>query len=294
MTSVLDENVFNIAIKGTFDDGQEIVKGVFNDIEFKNRYHLGAVNSINWARVLAQVVYYVYAYFRVCRSADATVVDYAIPTGNFGDIFAGFVARKILGAGRIGRLILATNENDILSRFVLQGDYSKSEVVPTVSPSMDIQLASNFERYLYYLNDADPLKTKSDMEAFTSQGGLTFSSEKLSRIKEDFLSQRVSETETVDTIREFHKKTGYVLDPHTAVGVHAALDKRRKDVPMVSLATAHPGKFGEAVSRAIGKQELPESLKNLAGKQTRCTLLNADLQEIKEFVQKNAIVPRNL
>ncbi len=290
MTSVLDENVFNIAIKGTFDDGQEIVKGIFNDIDFKSRYNLGAINSINWARVLAQVVYYIYAYLRVSQAENTKVVDFSIPTGNFGDIFAGFVARKILGDGKIGKLVLATNENDILSRFVLNGEYSKSEVVPTVSPSMDIQMASNFERYLYYLNDADPDKTKIDMETFASLGVLSFSSAKFSRVKNDFSSQRVAEAETVETIRQFHEKTGYVLDPHTAVGVHAALNKRREHVPMVSLATAHPGKFGEAVSRAIGEQKLPETLQDLVGKKTRCSLLNADVNEIKEFIQHNAMV----
>jgi threonine synthase len=199
------------------------------------------------------------------------------------------VAREMLGREKISQLILATNENDILSRFVQRGDYSKSEVVPTVSPSMDIQLASNFERYLYYLNDADPIKTKTDIAEFASEGKLSFDDTAFRRIQTDFSSQRVDESETIDTIRKFYNNSGYVLDPHTAVGVCAALNKKRANVPVVSLATAHPGKFGDAVSRAIGERQLPESLKNLVGKKTRCTVLNADLREIKEFVQKNAI-----
>lgn len=289
MTSVLDANVFNIAIKGTFDDGQEIVKGIFNDIDFKTRHNLGAVNSINWARVLAQVVYFIYAYLRICQAEKTALVDFSIPTGNFGDIFAGFVARKLVGADKIGQLVLATNENDILSRFVFKGEYSKSAVVPTASPSMDIQMASNFERYLYYLNDSDPDKTKDAMKTFAAHGKLTFDSERLKRVRGDFSSQRVSEAETIDTIREFYQKTGYIVDPHTAVGVHAAISRRRDNVPMVSLATAHPGKFGDAVSLAIGEQKLPEALACLLGKKTECALLNADLNEVKEFVQKNAL-----
>ncbi len=145
-------NVFNIAIHGSFDDGQTIIKKIFSDIEFKNTFNLGAINSINWARVLAQVVYYVHSCLHVAMHEKDSSVDFAIPTGNFGDIFAGFIAKKMLPAGTIRQLVLATNENDILTRFVNNGDYSLGEVKITSSPSMDIQAASNFERYLYYLD----------------------------------------------------------------------------------------------------------------------------------------------
>jgi len=166
MTTVLDANVFNIAIRGSFDDGQTIIKKIFGDIEFKNTHHLGAINSINWARVLAQVVYYVHSCLHVVRHEKDSSVDFSIPTGNFGDIFAGFIAKKMLPAGTIRQLVLATNDNDILCRFVNNGEYSLGEVKITSSPSMDIQAASNFERYLYYLMDSDAARTRELMEEF--------------------------------------------------------------------------------------------------------------------------------
>lgn len=288
MTSVTDANVFNIAIEGTFDDGQAIVKTIFNDIPFKERHHLGAVNSINWARILAQVVYFVYAYFRVSEQEGQGTVDFAVPTGNFGDMFAGFVARVLLGPQRIGRLVLATNDNDILSRFIVDGDYSMSQVVPTCSPSMDIQLASNFERYLYYLNGRDAQRTSQDMDFLAKERHLVFAPEAIARIREDFCARRVSETEVISTIREFYQETGYVLDPHTAVGVKAG-QAFCSTTPMVCLATAHPGKFGAAVSQAIGDQPLPPSLAILSGLPTRCEVLAADSTVIKDFINAHAL-----
>jgi len=166
MTTVTDSNVFNIAIRGTFDDGQAIVKAIFNDLDFKEEQHLGAINSINWARVLAQVVYYVYACLHISSHENDKATDFSVPTGNFGDIFAGFIAKRMLPEGTIRKLMLATNSNDILSRMVSDGDYSLAEVVATSSPSMDIQSASNFERYLYYLLDKEPNRTNQAMAQF--------------------------------------------------------------------------------------------------------------------------------
>lgn len=288
MTSVTDSNVFNIAIQGTFDDGQAIVKAIFNDIPFKERHRLGAVNSINWARILAQVVYYVYAYFRVSEAEGAEAVDFSVPTGNFGDVFAGYVARQMLGPARIGRLILATNDNDILARFVVAGDYSTSQVVPTCSPSMDIQLASNFERYLYYLNDKDAERTAQDMESLSSQRSLRFDQAALARTSQDFSARRVTEAEVIAMIRDFYHETGYVLDPHTAVGVKAGREFAANR-PMICLATAHPGKFGAAVTEAIGEQPLPPSLAALQGRATRCEILAADAAIIKEYIDGHAL-----
>jgi threonine synthase len=285
MTTVTDPNVFNIAVQGTFDDGQAIVKAIFNDIPFKEKYHLGAVNSINWARILAQVVYYVYAYFRT----GATAVDFSIPTGNFGDIFAGYVARRLLPAGAIRRLVLATNENDLLTRFVQQGDYSLGKVVHTSSPSMDIQVASNFERYLFFLYGEDAGKVRTAMADFGRTGRLTFEEPLLRQIQSDFLARSVSEAETEETIRRFHAENGYVLDPHTAVGVNGGLHYREEGVPMVCLATAHPAKFGEAVSRAIGRPPaMPESLAGLHQLESRCELLPAEVKAVKEFMAANS------
>jgi len=288
MTSVTDSNVFNIAIQGTFDDGQAIVKAIFNDITFKEKHRLGAVNSINWARILAQVVYYVYAYFRVSEAEGGASVDFSVPTGNFGDVFAGFVAREMLGRSRISKLILATNDNDILTRFVVDGDYSTSQVRPTCSPSMDIQLASNFERYLYYLNGQDAERTAAAMETLSRSRCLHFDQEAKTKISADLSARRVSEAEVIATIREFYDVTGYVLDPHTAVGVTAGREFATNR-PMICLATAHPGKFNAAVAEAIGEHTLPPSLAALQGLPTRCEILAADTTIIKEFINGHAL-----
>lgn len=286
MTTVIDPNVFNIAVQGTFDDGQAIVKAIFSDIEFKKRHQLGAVNSINWARILAQVVYYVYAFFRT----GAESVDFTVPTGNFGDIFAGYVARRLLPAGCIRRLVLATNENDLLTRFIDKGDYSLGQVVPTSSPSMDIQVASNFERYLYFLYGEDAARTRTAMAEFGQTGRLEFEPALRERIASEFKTRSVSRQETEETIRGFYQQTGYLLDPHTAVGVHAARVHREEKVPMVCLATAHPAKFGEAVTRAIGRPpELPPALADLGQKESRCEVLPAEVEAVKGFIEKRAL-----
>jgi threonine synthase len=290
MTTVIDPNVFNLAIRGTFDDGQSIVKAIFNDIAFKDRYHLGAVNSINWARILAQVVYYIYAWLKINNETGAESIDFSVPTGNFGDIFAGYIAKNLLPDGAIRKLILATNENNLLTRFVNQGDYSLSEVVATSSPSMDIQVASNFERYLYYLYDCDPDRTRKDFEKFSQSGRLSFNAELLRTIQTDFASRSVNEQETLGTIKGFYEEYDYLLDPHTAVGVNAAQKCKSENIPVVCLATAHPAKFGEAVSKAIGKTpELPPGLQGLEDRDTRCEVLNPDIKTIQDFIAKNAL-----
>ena len=291
MTTVIDPNVFNLAIRGTFDDGQAIVKAIFNDIPFKNKFHLGAVNSINWARILAQVVYYVYAWFKVKSETGNESIDFSVPTGNFGDIFAGYIARNLLPRGAIRKLILATNENNLLTRFVTRGDYSVSRVVATSSPSMDIQVASNFERYLYYLYDCDPDRTRKDFEHFAQSGNLSFDANLLGVIQRDFASKSVSESETLDTIKEFYEKHKYLLDPHTAVGVNAAQECSDKGIPVVCLATAHPAKFGAAVTKAIGKSpDLPPALKDLAERESRCEVLDPDVKVVQDYIAGHALL----
>lgn len=288
MTSVLDDNVFNIAIEGSFDDGQAIVKKIFGDVDFKNEYSLGAINSINWARVLAQVVYYIYSYIHVCKHEKIPSMDFSIPTGNFGDIFAGYIAKRMLPEGSIRQLVLATNSNDILSRFVSEGDYSLSDVNITTSPSMDIQAASNFERYLYYLMDSEPARTKELMEQFAREGQIDLSSD-LDQIRRDFVTTAVTNEEVTETISEFYKKYDYILDPHTAIGVKAAMDHNTIGVPMVCLATAHPAKFDAAVNDAIGrKPDVPESLEGILEKESRCVIMNADAKEIATYLKNNA------
>jgi threonine synthase len=282
MITVGDANVHNIAIRGTFDDCQNMVKAMFSDLEFKERYSLGAVNSINWARVLAQVVYYFYAWLRVTDEGDQPV-SFSVPTGNFGDIFAGYVAKRM--GLPMGRLLLATNENNILTRFVNEGDYSLAGVVATVSPSMDIQVASNFERYLYYLFDQDPGRVCSAFAELKEKGSISFTAAEMERVREVFCSATVDQAATLETIGSFNRETGYLLDPHTAVGVRAALDLFPPDTARVCLATAHPAKFGDAVEQAVGTPApVPDSIAALAGMETRCAVMDADLEQVRCFV----------
>jgi threonine synthase len=288
MTTVTDPNVYNLAIRGTFDDGQRIVKEIFGDLEFKKHHALGAVNSINWARVLAQVVYYVYAWARVSAATAQEQVDVSVPTGNFGDIFAGFIAKRM--GLPIRHLVLATNANNILTRFVVDGDYSIGAVHPTLSPSMDIQVASNFERYLYYLYGQDPLRVRTALSDFARTGTLHFSADERRQVAAEFRSQSVDDAAIIDEIRNFHAATGYVLDPHTAVGVRAGRSLASDGVPMICLATAHPAKFPDAVCRAIGRNpDRPASLAGLEERPRRCETIAADTAAVKEFVTRHAL-----
>lgn len=288
MTTVTDANVFNLAITGTFDDGQRIVKEIFGDLEFKSVHALGAVNSINWARVLAQVVYYFYAWGRVLRQTGNRKVAFSVPTGNFGDIFAGYIAKRM--GLPIETLILATNENNILTRFVQNGDYSIGKVVETLSPSMDIQIASNFERYLFFLYNEDANRVCEAMESFGKSGRLEFSEQERKKVAEDLRALSVDKAQTLASIKEFHQATGYVLDPHTAVGVHAGKTLQRAGIPTICLATAHPAKFGDAVIQAIGETPLrPQSLEGIESRDKRCQVVAADTETIKAFVAERAL-----
>jgi threonine synthase len=284
MTTVLDKNVHNIAVNGTFDDCQDIVKSLFNDLPFKKEYALGAVNSINWARVLAQVVYYFYAWARLPERKD---VVFSVPTGNFGDIFAGYLAKRM--GLPVAKLLLATNENNILSRFVASGDYSLGQVVQTLSPSMDIQLASNLERYLYYLFNENPARVREAFAELQQTGRILFSAAEIEQVQSEFLTCTVDEKMTLETIASFYKETGYLLDPHTAVGVRGALERVKDGSAAVCLATAHPAKFGDAVQKATGfPAPLPPALAALEGLETRLEVMEADREKVKRFVQEKA------
>lgn len=287
MTTVTDANVYNIAVNGTFDDCQNIVKTLFSDIPFKQKHSLGAVNSINWARVLAQVVYYFYAWLKITADNPKDVV-FSVPTGNFGDIFAGYVAKRI--GLPLNQLILATNENNILTRMINAGDYSTGEVVATLSPSMDIQVASNFERYLFYLFDEDPARVNSALASFATTGRMEFTAAEHERVRQDFSSCSVDRAETLQTITDFKQNYGYLLDPHTAVGVRAALNSGITGSELVCLATAHPAKFGEAVKLATGKEvELPPGLSGLDCLPSRFETMDAELAAIRAFIEAKAI-----
>ena len=279
MTTVLDANVCNLAVDGTFDDCQNIVKELFGDLAFRDVCKLGAVNSINWARVLAQIVYYFYAAFRVQVTTGAAKVRFSVPTGNFGDIFAGYVALKM--GLPIDKLVLATNETDILARYFKTGVYSMGAVAPTLSPSMDIQVASNFERYLYYLAGGDASAVKRWMAEFKATGML-----KPDVPPQDCIVAGRGTTEsTLNVIRAFWETYAYLLDPHTAVGVAVGLCNLAEDAPMICLATAHPAKFGDAIQQATGLDLAHHPvLDGLADLPTRVQVVPADKQAVAAIV----------
>ena len=283
MTSVLDDNVFNVALDGTFDDAQRIVKTLFSDLPFKDAHRLGAVNSINWARVLAQVVYYFYGAFRTMERTGAKEVSFSVPTGNFGDVFAGYVAARM--GLPVRRLIVATNENDILSRFFRSGVYSLGAVVPTLSPSMDIQVASNFERWLFLHAGCDAARVRAWMAAFAESGRLEVPRLPDGSLDPFLCAGRADTEQTLATIRRFHAEFGRLLDPHTAVGVSVALESG-DDAPVVCLATAHPAKFPSAIERATGDASLATApqIEALKGLPTRKFPLPNDARAVADFV----------
>ncbi|HEY5652788.1 MAG TPA: threonine synthase [Pontiella sp.] len=282
MTSVLDENVFNLAVEGTFDDCQHIMKTTFADVDFKAEHSLGSVNSVNWARVLAQTVYYFYSAFQVMERTGAQSVQFSVPTGNFGDIMAGYLAQRM--GLPISKLILATNENDILSRFFKSGVYGMANVVPTISPSMDIQVASNFERYLFYKvgQDADALVAL--MADFSQTGELCVEFNANSVVDDLFVAGRGDTTSTLEAIKRYKEEYDYVLDPHTAVGVLVAEKYEASDIPTICLATAHPAKFTQAIVDATGEAVHHPILDALADAETRCDPIANNVDAVKDYL----------
>ena len=284
MTTVPSANVINIAVEGTFDDCQALVKAMFNDHAFRDRLNLAAVNSINWARVLAQVVYY----FQASLALGNRPIDFAVPTGNFGDVFAGYVAAR-MGAP-VNRLIVATNVNDILSRALRSGDYSRGTVQPTISPSMDIQVSSNFERLLFDLYDGDGNRIRQLMDDFSATGKLAIGNEQIARASSLFVADKVDEDETRATIAQVLRLSDTLIDPHSAVGVAAGRRLRTgADVPLVTLATAHPAKFPDAVNAASGVYPgLPPHLVDLMERPERYEILPNDLKSIQDHIGARA------
>ena len=277
MTTVEEKNVFNIAIEGNFDDCQNIVKSMFSDLEFSKSINMSGVNSINWARIIAQAVYYFYSYFKL----GTKTISFSVPTGNFGDVFAGYLAKKM--GLPIDKLIVATNENDILHRAISKGDYVSKEVKETLSPSMDIQLASNFERLIYYVNNSDSEKTAEIMKK-VKQNSYQIEKNNLDIIQKDFLSESCNEQETLDIIKKNYEENNVILDPHTAVGVGAA--KKLSFNECLVLSTAHPCKFPEAISKAINKHEkLPKELQHVLDKKENFQVLKNNTEDIKNFIK---------
>ncbi len=280
MTTVTDANVHCLAVEGSFDDCQTLMKTLFADLDFKSRYHLGAVNSVNWARVLAQIVYYAYASLKLGGNGPVT---FCVPTGNFGNVFAGYLAKRM--GLPVDRLVLATNENDILSVFFATGEYQRGDVRYTVTPAMDIQVASNFERYLYYLMDEDSARLQAFMDDFAKRGRASLDAAPGTG---DFVATAVNVEDTLATIRRVYREHGYVADPHTAVGL-AAAERFPSAGPIVCLATAHPAKFPESVNEAVGADVAHhERLSALRGLPSRRTEIAASLEAVREFIASHA------
>ncbi|MGE4527214.1 MAG: threonine synthase [Rhodospirillaceae bacterium] len=286
MTTVTSSNVFNIAIKGTFDDCQDLLKAMFADVAFRDRVALSAVNSINWARVMAQVVYYVWAALRL--GAPDRAVGFSVPTGNFGNIFAGYVA-KAMGLP-IEQLIVGSNRNDILTRFFSSGTMEMTEVVPTISPSMDIQISSNFERLLFDMLGRDGDAVRTTMNRFRQSGRFEVAEMVLARSRATFSALSLDDDATRAAIRAEYRATGEILDPHSVIGVAAARARAKTPgVPVVALATAHPAKFGQAVAEATGvTPKLPARLADLMERPERVTILPNDLKTVQDYVLARA------
>ena len=285
MTTSTAANVHALAVKGNFDDCQNLVKAMFNDAAFRDKVKLSGVNSINWARIMAQVVYYFTT--AVALGGPDRKVSFTVPTGNFGDIFAGYVAKRM--GLPIERLVIATNENDILARTLKTGRYEMRSVKATTSPSMDIQISSNFERLLFEANGRDASKVRAAMESLKQSNGFSIGEEAVKFIRKDFRAGRASEKQVAETIRKTLADTGYLLDPHTAIGVFVAEKNERPSSPMVTLATAHPAKFPAAVKSASGIDPgLPTWLAGLMTREERFDILDPELKVVESFIGKHA------
>ncbi|MEE9209698.1 MAG: threonine synthase, partial [Kiloniellales bacterium] len=286
MTTVTAENVFNIAIEGSFDDCQDLVKALFNDTAFRDEMNLSAVNSINWARIMAQIAYYLIA--GAALGAPERAVAFAVPTGNFGNVYAAYAA------GRMGlplaKLIVGSNRNDILTRFFKTGVMTVADVAPTLSPSMDIQISSNFERLLFDLYDGEGAAVSEAMREFRACGTLALGQARWAQALELFDGARLDDAGTIGAIARIFEETGELVDPHTAIGVAAARAKAGAvpdpQVPVVALATAHPAKFPDAVERATGiRPALPPALADLYEREERLSVLANDLAQVRDFVR---------
>ncbi|MFT5571243.1 MAG: threonine synthase [Cryomorphaceae bacterium] len=291
MTTALDDNVFNIAIEGNFDDCQNMVKASFRDQSFlPDGRQLVAINSINWARIMAQIVYYFYS--ALVLGGPKQAVSFSVPTGNFGDIFAGYLAKQM--GLPIEQLVIATNANDILHRCISNNDHSKQALQHSLSPSMDIMVSSNFERLLFDLYDRDGFEIQRLISELESDV-MSLSDEALSRARKLFSSYRLDDQSTLKVIAQVYKASGYLLDPHTAIGVAAARSKRRnKSTPIICLATAHPAKFPAEVAKALPNvsAELPEHMAGLFQREERYTVLENDIFKVQDFIQDNLQINR--
>jgi threonine synthase len=281
MSTIKEKNVFNIAIEGNFDDCQNLVKSMFADKEFSNSINMSGVNSINWARIIAQAVYYFYTYFQI---RDGRPVNFSVPTGNFGDVYAGYLAKKM--GLPINKLIVATNQNDILHRAISNGKYEAESVFETNSPSMDIQIASNFERLVYDLNDCDDNETRKIMTDIKEEGNYIIPKNKMEKINKDFVSASMNEEEVLEIIKEVYTKYDIILDPHSAIGF-GALNKVNVDGNNIVLVTAHPCKFPSAIDKSIGiKPDLPDELKYIMDEKENYDIISNNLSKTQKYIKK--------
>ena len=280
MTTVNSQNVFNIALDGNFDDCQKLVKSLFADKHFSSSINMSGVNSINWARIVIQIVYYFFSYFKIAKKDEK--INFSVPTGNFGDIYAGYIAKKM--GLPINKLLIATNKNDILKRVVNTGHYKPTEVHHTISPSMDIQVASNFERLIFDICSCDSEKTLQLMNNLNKTGEFQLEKKELMEIEKSFAAESLSEIETKLIIKEFYKNNKILIDPHTAVGIGAA-GKVSLGGNTIILATAHPSKFSDVVIQQTNiNPNLPESAKNILSDKEKYENLPNDFENIKNYI----------
>ena len=290
MTWINEKGAYALSVKTDFDGCQEIVKDCFEDLTFKDQYSLSAINSINWVRLLPQIVYYFYSGLKV--GAPDQEIAFSVPTGNFGNILAAWMAKKI--GIPVSKLICGSNQNDILTRFFNNGIMERKNVVPSFSPSMDIQVSSNFERLLFEICDRDPLRVKEQMDTFKKTGSFEISQNEMSKVSNLFSAYMVSNDETLDIIKKAYTNYNYILDPHSAVGYGAAQKALNDkvithDMPLVSLACAHPAKFPDIISKAINiRPELPEHLKFIMSSEENFEIIDPSVLDIQDFIKSNA------
>ncbi len=278
MTTIGDSNIYNLAVEGSFDDCQRIVKELFNDNNFRQRINMSGVNSINWVRIICQIVYYFYCFFKLKEEN----ISFSVPTGNFGDIYAGYVAKKM--GLPIDKLIVATNENDILQRVINTGEYKPDKVKPSISPSMDIQVASNFERLLYFILGENDKKVTSMMNDLSQNGSFKLNQSEINKLKNDFEAVKINDEETKTIIKNINDKYNFIIDPHTATGFGAA--KKIKGLKNITvLGTAHPFKFNDIISKITGQKiNAPNYLKIEIDKKERFDIISNSISEIKNYI----------
>ena len=278
MTTIGSNNIYNIAVKGSFDDCQKIVKDMFNENEFREKINMSGVNSINWARIICQIVYYFYSVLKLNNRR----MNFSVPTGNFGDIYAGYIAKKM--GLNIDKLIVATNENDILKRVINDGEYKPDQVKTSFSPSMDIQVASNFERLLFNIVGEDDKRVSLLMKDLSSKGFFKLSKEEQETIKKDFCAEKINNKDTLSLIEETNRKLNFILDPHTATAVGAA-KKMNNLSNTVVLGTAHPYKFLDTIKIAIGKEvEKPLQLSKIEDKEEKFDVIENSYSKVKSYI----------